>query len=152
MLLSSSAGYGFVTGLVDLSTKNKAGKACLTVPSAAAALLPVPVGPEEGQQVAAVTAQGRLLLFPLAELPELARGKGVKQINIPPAAFKAGQDHLVGVAVLVARDALKVYAGQRYLRLKFKGLASYRGERARRGLKLPRGFQRVDKIEVERRG
>ena len=151
-LLSSSAGYGFVAKLGDLSTKNKAGKACLSVPSGAVAQPPVPVGPEQDQRVAAVSSQGRLLVFPLAELPELARGKGVKLINIPPADFKTGQDHLVGVAVLAARDALKVYAGQRYLRLKFKDLANYRGERARRGLKLPRGFQRVEKVEVERRG
>ena len=108
--------------------------------------------PRQDQRVAAVSSQGRLLVFPLAELPELARGKGVKLINIPPADFKTGQDHLVGVAVLAARDALKVYAGQRYLRLKFKDLANYGGERARRGLKLPRGFQRVEKVEVERRG
>ena len=151
-LLSSSAGYGFVAKLGDLSTKNKAGKACLSVPSGAVAQPPVPVGPEQDQRVAAVSSQGRLLVFPLAELPELARGKGVKLINIPPADFKTGQDHLVGVAVLAARDALKVYAGQRYLRLKFKDLANYGGERARRGLKLPRGFQRVEKVEVERRG
>ena len=151
-LLSSSAGYGFVAKLGDLSTKNKAGKACLSVPSGAVAQPPVAVGPEQDQRVAAVSSQGRLLVFPLAELPELARGKGVKLINIPPADFKTGQDHLVGVAVLAARDALKVYAGQRYLRLKFKDLANYGGERARRGLKLPRGFQRVEKVEVERRG
>ena len=152
MVLSSSAGYGFVAELGDMVTKNKAGKACLTVPAGGAALLPAPVGAGEHPQVAVVTSQGRLLMFGLTELPELARGKGVKLINVPPAAFKAGEDHVVGVAVLAARDALKVYAGQRYLRLKFKDLQNYRGDRARRGLKLPRGFQRVEMIEVERRG
>ena len=152
MVLSSSAGYGFIVELGNLVTKNKAGKACLTVPAGGAALLPAPVGAGEDPQVAVVTSQGRLLMFGLTELPELARGKGVKLINIPTAAFKSGEDHLVGVAVLTARDALKVYAGQRYLRLKFKDLENYRGDRARRGLKLPRGFQRVETIEVERRG
>ena len=152
MVLSSSAGYGFIAALGDMVTKNKAGKACLTVPAGGSALLPAPVAAGENPQVVAVTGQGRLLMFPMAELPELARGKGVKLINIPPAAFKAGEDHVVGVAVLAARDALKVYAGQRYLRLKFKDLENYRGDRARRGLKLPRGFQRVETIEVERRG
>ena len=152
MVLSSSAGYGFIVELGDMMTKNKAGKACLTVPAGGAALLPAPVGAGADPQVAVVTSQGRLLVFGLTELPELARGKGVKLINIPAAAFKSGEDHLVGVAVLTARDALKVYAGQRYLRLKFKDLQNYRGDRARRGLKLPRGFQRVETIEVERRG
>ena len=152
VLLCSSAGYGFVGGLSDMVTKNKAGKACLTVPVGASALPPGQLGSEKGQQVAAVTSQGRLLVFPLDNLPELARGKGVKLINIPPAAFKAGEDHLVGAAVLGQRDALKVYAGQRYLRLKPRDLEHYAGERARRGLMLPRGFRRVDGVEVERRG
>ncbi len=151
-LLCSTAGYGFIGGLSDMVTKNKAGKACLTVPAGGAALPPGDVSAGDDQQVAAVTSQGRLLLFPLAGLPELARGKGVKLINIPAPAFKAGEEHLVGAAVLGRRDALKVYAGQRYLRLKPKDLEHYAGERARRGLKLPRGFQRVDAVEVERRG
>ena len=152
VLLGSSAGYGFVGGLSDMVTKNKAGKACLTVPAGGSALPPGQLGSGEGQQVAAVTSQGRLLVFPLADLPELARGKGVKLINIPAPLFKAGEDRLVGAAVLGRRDALKVYAGQRYLRLKPRDLEHYAGERARRGLKLPRGFQRVDRVEAERRG
>lgn len=152
LLLASSAGYGFVGGLGDMVTKNKAGKACLNVPRGGAALPPAPLGAGKRQNVAVVTSQGRLLVFPLDELPELARGKGVKLINIPKAAFEAGEDVLVGAAALGQRDALKVYAGQRYLRMKYRDLQHYAGERARRGLKLPRGFQRVDRIEVERRG
>ena len=152
VLLCSSAGYGFVGGLGGMVTKNKAGKACLSVPKGGVALPPGELGTGEGQSVAAVTGQGRLLVFPLADLPELARGRGVKLINIPTPVFKAGEDHLVGAGVLGRRDSLKVYAGQRYLRLKAKDLVHYACERARRGLKLPRGFQRVDRIEVERRG
>ena len=151
VLVCSTAGYGFVGTLGDLATKNKAGKACLSVPAGGAALPPVAVGPEDGQSVAAVTSQGRLLVFPLADLPQLMRGKGVKLINIPAGAFKAGEEHLVGAAVLGRRDALKIHAGQRYLRLKPKDLGHYAGERARRGLKLPRGFQRVERVELEPR-
>ena len=152
VLLCSTAGYGFVGGLSDMVTKNKAGKACVSVPAGGSALPPGELGAGDNQRVAAVTSQGRLLVFPLASLPELARGKGVKLINIPTAAFKAGEEHLVGAAVLGQRDALMVYAGQRYLRLKPKDLEHYTGERARRGLKLPRGFQRVDGVTAERRG
>ena len=151
VLLSSTAGYGFVAGLSDMVTKNKAGKACLSVPAGGSALPPGELGSGGESQVAAVTGQGRLLVFPLADLPELARGKGVKLINIPAAALQAGEDGLVGAAVLGKRDALKVHAGQRYLRLKPRDLEHYRGERARRGLMLPRGFRRVDGVEVERR-
>ena len=151
-LLCSTAGFGFVGGLSDMVTKNKAGKACVSVPAGGSALPPGELGAGDGQRVAAVTSQGRLLVFPLGSLPQLARGKGVKLINIPTAAFKAGEEHLVGAAVLGRRDALMVYAGQRYLRLKPKDLEHYTGERARRGLKLPRGFQRVDAVAAERRG
>ena len=88
MVLSSSAGYGFIVELGDMMTKNKAGKACLTVPAGGAALLPAPVGAGADPQVAVVTSQGRLLVFGLTELPELARGKGVKLINIPAGRFQ----------------------------------------------------------------
>ncbi len=150
MLLCCNAGFGFVGRLGELATKNRAGKASLSVPEGSLALPPQPVFTDDGQQVAAITNQGRLLLFPLADLPELARGKGVKLINIPGAAFQSGAEQLVGAVVLRPRDQLILHAGQRYLRLRPKDLAHYTGERARRGLKLPRGFQRVDRVEVER--
>ncbi len=152
MLLHSSAGFGFIARLGDLITKNRAGKVCLNAPAGASALPPETLLPDNEQRVAAATNQGRLLVFPAADLPEMARGKGVKLINVPAAAFKTGEEHLVGAAVLRPRDLLIVHAGQRYLRLKPGDLAHYMGERARRGLKLPRGFQRVDRIEAERRG
>ena len=122
------------------------------MPAGGSALPPGELGSGEDPRVAAVTSQGRLLVFALAGLPELVRGKGVKLINVPPAQFKSGADRLVGAAVLGPRDSLKVYAGQRYLRLKPKDLVHYGGERARRGLMLPRGFRRVDGVEVEWRG
>ena len=150
VLLASDAGYGFVGVLREMAAKNKAGKACLSVPQGACALPPALAAPGEVQWVAAATSQGRLLVFPLAELPELARGKGVKCINVPAAAFKARQERMLAAAVLGERDALKVFAGQRCLRLKFRQLEDYRGERARRGAKLPRGFQRVERLEVDR--
>ena len=152
VLLCSNAGFGFIARLGDLATKNRAGKASLSVPAGGFALPPEAILAGDDQQVAAVTDQGRLLAFPLADLPELARGKGVKLINIPRAAFKAGDEQLIGAAVMRPRDQLILHAGQRYLRLRPKDLAHYAGERARRGLKLPRGFQRVERLEVERRG
>ena len=87
--------------------------------------------------VAAVTNQGRLLIFKLADLPELSRGKGNKLINIPGAAFKAGEESMLAVAVLGEGDELIVHAGQRHLTMKRKDYDNYIGERARRGGKLP---------------
>jgi len=152
VLLCSTAGYGFIGELGEMVSKNRAGKAILSVPAEGSALPPGRVVADASAQVVAVTSQGRLLVFDLGELPKRARGKGVKLIHIPTAAFKAGEDRLIGAKALGKRDSLKVYAGQRFLRLKPKDLAHYQGERARRGLMLPRGFRRVDRIEVERRG
>ena len=153
VLLASNAGYGFVGTLNDMVTKNKAGKACLSVPSGGIALPPVMIEPSlheaENANVAAVTNQGRMLVFALKDLPELAKGKGNKLLNVPSAAFKSGEEELVGAVVVGEKDELLVHAGQRHLRLKAKDLESYAGERARRGRRLPRGFQKVDRLSVE---
>ena len=153
VLLASNAGYGFVAKLEDLVTKNKAGKASLSVPrDNGASLPPVALASADGAQVVAVTNQGRMLVFPLADVPELSRGKGNKLINIPTAAFKSGEEEMVAVEILGENDELLVLAGQRHLRMKQKDLEHYVGERARRGRKLPRGFQKVDSLAVERSG
>ncbi len=149
VLLSSDAGYGFIGALGDMVTKNKAGKTCLSVSKGGSALAPVPVDLEGQQYVAVVTNQGRMLVFPLSEVPELARGKGNKLINVPAAAFKAQEEFVIAVNVITKSDELVIFAGQRHLRIKFKDLDNYLGERARRGRKLPRGFQKVDALIVE---
>ncbi len=149
VLLASSAGYGFVTKLDDLVAKNRAGKAALSVPEPGAALAPVLISERDDQLVVTITQQGHMLVFPIAEVPALARGKGNKLINVPSAAFKSGEESMVAVAVLAASDQLIVRSGARHLRMKVKDLEHYVGERARRGHKLPRGFQRVDGVEVE---
>ncbi len=149
VLLASSAGYGFVGRLADMVTKNKAGKATLSVPKEGTSLTPVTLSGEDALNVVAVTDQGRMLVFPLEEVPELSRGKGNKLINIPTAAFKSGEEQMVAVEVLGPDDELLVLAGQRHLRMKARDLEHYLGERARRGRKLPRGFQKVDSLAVE---
>ena len=152
VLLASNAGFGFIGALADMVTKNKAGKACLSVSAGAEALPPIVIPPAVLEAndglVAAVTNQGRLLIFKLADLPELSRGKGNKLINIPGAAFKAGEESMLAVAVLGEGDELIVHAGQRHLTMKRKDYDNYIGERARRGGKLPRGFQKVDRLTV----
>jgi topoisomerase-4 subunit A len=54
---------------------------------------------------------------------------------------------MIGIAIVAPRDEILVWAGQRYMRIGKKDLEHFRGERANRGRKLPRGFQRVTKIE-----
>jgi topoisomerase-4 subunit A len=148
VLLASNAGYGFVVHLGDLMAKNRAGKAVLSVPKGAVALAPAVISQADGALVVAATDQGRLLAFPLSDLPELARGKGIKLINIPTAAFKSGEEAMIAAVVVGPKDELHVRAGQRYLRLKPADVQHYVGMRAQRGHKLPRGFQKVDGLEV----
>lgn len=151
VLLASDAGYGFVGSLEDMVTKNKAGKACLSVPKGGFALTPVTLREQSDQLVVALTSQGRMLAFPLEEVPTLARGKGNKLINVPTAAFKSRDEFMLSIAVLGSDEELLVHAGARHLRMKAKDLEHYIGERARRGRKLPRGFQKVDSLEVASR-
>jgi topoisomerase-4 subunit A len=149
-LLASDAGYGFVARLGDLQSKNRSGKAALTLPKGARVMQPAPVSSVEGAHVAAVSNEGRMLVFPLADLPQMARGKGNKIIGIPGARVQSRDEFVVAVQVLGEQDSLVVNAGKRHLTLKFSELEHYRGERGRRGNKLPRGFQKVDSMTVER--
>ncbi len=146
-LIASDAGYGFVTQLANLQAKNKAGKALLNLSKGARPLAPLLFDNPDGL-VAAVTNEGRLLVFPLTELPELAKGKGVKIISIPSSRAASREELLIALQVIKATDTLIVYAGQRHCKLKGADLEHYFGERGRRGNKLPRGFQKVDRIEV----
>ena len=147
LLVASSAGYGFVTTLGETLSRNRSGKSVLNVPAGATAL--APVGFADASHVAAVTSAGRLLAFPIADVPLLSRGKGQKLINIPPKVFKAGEERVVGVAAMGERNRLVVRAGARHTNLRFKDLVNYLGSRAGRGRLLPRGLQRVDSISVE---
>ena len=148
-LLASDAGYGFVARLGDLQTKNRAGKAALSLPKGGRVLQPAAVTDADSAWVAALSNEGRLLVFPLADLPQMARGKGNKIIGIPAARVQSREEFVVAVEVLTERDVLAIYAGKRHLKLKFAELEHYRGERGRRGNKLPRGFQKVDAMRVE---
>jgi len=147
-LLASDAGYGFVAKLEDLQTKNRAGKAAISLPAGSRVLQPAQIQDMEDSYVAAVSNEGRLLLFPLADLPQLARGKGNKIISIPSARVKSRDEFVIAVQVVREQDQLVIYAGKRHLSMKFSELAHYQGERGRRGNKLPRGFQKVDSMGV----
>jgi len=147
VVLASSSGYGFVANLGDLQTKNKSGKAALRVQEGAQVLIPRAVENEK-DMLAAITNQGRMLVFPLTELPKLARGKGNKIIGIPKASFESGEDFLQEVAVLGEGRELRLLSGKRHFTIKSKDLENFVGNRGRRGNFLPKGFRNVDGIEV----
>jgi len=131
----------------ELQTKNKAGKALLSLPQGASVLSAALFTTDEAM-VALVTKQGRLLIFPVAEVPELARGKGNKLIQIPTKDLKTGDDGVLGFCVVDEQQSIRINAGKRHINLKLSDLEAYRGKRAQRGTKLPRGFQNPDGIEL----
>ena len=147
VVLASSWGYGFVTPVENLLGRMKAGKAMVTLPGDSEPVAPALLS-EGADTVVCATSEGHLLAFPLEELPELAKGKGNKLINIPAKLLKAGEEQLVGLVVAGPDDEVLVWAGQRYLRMAAKDLDHYRGQRALRGRKLPRGYQRVTRLEI----
>jgi len=148
-VIASDAGYGFVVKGDDLQAKNKAGKALLSLPNGARVVAPRPLGSLDQDWLAAVTTEGRLLVFPVRDLPQLAKGKGNKIIGIPGDRVASREEYLVDLAVLPDGATLVLQAGKRTLSLRAEDLEHYKGERGRRGNKLPRGFQRVDGLRVE---
>ncbi|TDO08654.1 MULTISPECIES: DNA topoisomerase IV subunit A [Halomonas] len=147
-LLASDGGYGFIAPLEALIGKNKSGKAILSVPKGCNVLPPLALPTEEGASLAVVSNEGRLLVFPLEQLPEMAKGKGNKMIEIPGNRAARREEFVRDLVVLPAGAALVVHAGKRHLTLKAGDLDYYRGERGRRGSKLPRGLQKVDRLET----
>jgi len=141
LLLAGSDGYGFIAKLGDLEGRNKAGKAVLNLEGQP--LNPLRIQDVVNERIAVATAEGRLLVFPAAELPELAKGKGNKLVTLK------GEDRILAAAVLPAGRPLELICGKRSLTLKAADLAAFVGSRASRGVPLPRGFQRVDSMAVE---
>ncbi|MCD9527349.1 DNA topoisomerase IV subunit A [Photobacterium carnosum] len=148
-LMASDAGYGFICKSSDMVSKNKSGKALLTVPEKSLVLPPQPIADINKDQIMAITNEGRMLLFPIKDLPQLGKGKGNKIINIPSARAKAREEFLSYLTVITVDSHVTLYAGKRKLGLKPSDLENFRGERGRRGSMLPRGLQRVTDIEID---
>ena len=148
-LLSSDAGYGFIGSFSDMVSRNKNGKALLSLPTNAKVATPMKVDDLENDLVLTITTEGRMLVFPLKDLPVLSKGKGNKIINIPSARAKTREELVKLIEIVKPEQAITLHAGKRKLTLKATDVEHYRGERGRRGNKLPRGLQRVDRVEVE---
>jgi len=145
-LLTTDDGYGFVARLEDMITDRKAGKSVVNVADSANALRPQRIYSYETDRIAAASTEGKLLLFEAAELPPLARGKGVQTIKLHRTPI--APEKVVGTAVVPQAGTLIVTAGKRFTNLKGEDLEQYLGKRAQRGLKLPRGFQSVTSIRT----
>ena len=148
VLLASDAGYGFVTNIANMVTKNTKGKAMLSVPKDCEPLPPLYVNNYETEFLAAITTEGRMLVIPVGVLPELPRGKGNKIIHIPPPKIKKREEYVKLLKVIPENETIKIHAGKQSVRLTPEIISSFIGERGRRGKKLPRGYRKADRIEV----
>ena len=150
-LFATSFGYGFVGKLEDLHSRNKAGKAFMNLPAGAKILPPVKVRSLDNESIVAVTSEGHMLVTALAELPQMAKGKGDKIINIPSPKLKTGDEWLCAIELVHTGEKLTVHAGGKYKTMSESDINEHADERAKRGLKLPRGYQKVDRLEVIRK-
>lgn len=149
ILAASDAGYGFVTKLENLYTKNQKGKAFLSLPKGALPLQPLVVQNVDHTLLAAITNEGRMLIFPLTALPVLPKGKGNKIIQIPPKRRQTREEFVTIMALVPEHSTMVIHAGKRFFKLTPNNLSDFFGERGRRGRKLPRGFRNVDSVEIE---
>jgi topoisomerase-4 subunit A len=149
LVLATDAGRGFLTRFEALLANKKAGKQVLNMDDGARVLAPARVDDPARDRIVAVTTQGHLLMFSVADLPELERGRGNKLIEIPKARLKTGEERVAGIAVVAEGSGeVTLFAGQRKLTLKWADLVEYGGSRAQRGGLLPRGLRHVDRIET----
>ncbi|UVV73372.1 DNA topoisomerase IV subunit A [Pantoea agglomerans] len=148
LLMASDAGYGFICTFCDLVSRNRAGKALLTLPENARVMTPMAVHHED-DMLLAITQAGRMLMFPVGELPQMSKGKGNKIISIPSAEAAAGQDKLAWLMILPPGSAITLHVGKRKMLLRSEELQKFRADRGRRGTLLPRGLQKIDRVELD---
>ncbi|MER2473977.1 DNA topoisomerase IV subunit A [Photorhabdus laumondii] len=145
-LMVSDAGYGFICTFSDLVAKNRAGKALITLPENARVMTPLEINNPQDDMLLAITSVGRMLMFPVADLPQLSKGKGNKIISVQSAAEN---DLLSWLLILPPQSSITLYFGKRKLTLRPEDLQKFRGERGRKGTPLPRGLQRIERVQVE---
>jgi topoisomerase-4 subunit A len=135
LLVASDQGDGFVLSEDEALAQTRAGRVVLNLPEGAKAAFMVPV---EGDHVASVGQNRKMLVFPLADLPEMGRGKGVRL-----QAFKDGG--LSDVTVLNLADGLTwLLEGGKTRRE--PDLGEWLGKRGQAGRMAPRGFPRDNRF------
>ena len=147
-LLSTSHGYGFVCRFEDMLTRNKNGKALVSIPSGASLNPVAAIGDIDSDNIVSITSEGYMGLLDIKSIPQLSKGKGNKIQGIPPKRIKAGEESVSFIACLSATQKLVVHCGKKYKTMSLRELEEYRIERGKRGRKLPRGYQNVTAIEV----
>jgi topoisomerase-4 subunit A len=147
-VIASDAGYGFVVKLGEMHSRNRAGKAVLKVPEGSGVLAPAQLPGAEEALLCVVSTEGKMLVFPVKDLPELPRGKGNKMFGLSSKKVASREEYLAAMAIVAPEQSLIVHSKERKMTLKYVELKDYRGERAQRGAVLPRGWRTVERLEV----
>ncbi|AFU18977.1 DNA topoisomerase IV subunit A [Actinobacillus suis] len=148
VLMASDSGYGFICSFEDLVSRNKAGKAVISLTENAKVLPPQLIDNEAELSLVAMSSVGRMLVFPITELPQLSKGKGNKIINISAQAAKEGNELLARLLLVKPTQSLVFVSGKRKITLKPSDIDNYRGERARKGSQLVRGLSATSTVEI----
>lgn len=148
ILLSSNEGYGFVTQISEILTKNKSGKALINLSPSAIPLDPVKINSLDDQLLLA-TAQGRLLIFPLKDVPILQKGKGNKLIQIKKEEWQKGADALKKTLLISQEQSIEVSNTKKTKTMTPDNLTAFTAERAKRGTLLPKDLQKYTDIQVK---
>lgn len=148
ILMASDSGYGFICQFEDLVSRNKAGKAVISLTENAQVLAPQYIEANEDISLVAMSNVGRMLVFPITELPILSKGKGNKIINISAEAAKARTELLTRLLLIKPTSSLVFISGKRKITLKPSDIDNYRGERARKGSQLVRGLSTNATVEI----
>lgn len=148
ILMASDAGYGFICTFADLIARNRNGKAIITLPKNAKVMPLIEINDDQALLLS-ITAAGRMLVFPVKDLPELSKGKGNKIVSIPSAQAEKHEDYLCYMALISAESSITLYVGKRKLTLKAIDLQKFMAERGRKGTLLPRGLQRIDSLVID---
>jgi topoisomerase IV subunit A len=147
-VVASDAGYGFVVKLSEMHSRNRAGKTVLKVPEGSGVLAPAQIPAAGDALLCVVSTEGKMLAFPVKDLPELPRGKGNKMFGLSSKKVASREEYLAAIAIVAPEQSLIVHSKERKMTLKFAELKDYRGERAQRGAVLPRGWRTVERLEV----
>ena len=145
-LVAADNGYGFIARGEALLSKTRSGKALVNAGDGKAFFLQALGG---DALIFAVSNEGRALLFAASELPELDKGKGNQIIGIARKDFAAGQ-RLAHLALLSSEDSIILYAGKQKLTIQPRDFDAYQGTRGHKGQWLPKGYRRVERVEVRR--
>jgi topoisomerase-4 subunit A len=147
-LMTTSHGYGFLARFEDMLTRNKNGKALISISSGAKLMPASAIHELEIDLVVSITSDGYIGMLDAKSIPLLSKGKGNKILGIPPKRLKTGEEQVSYVACLSGKQTLIIHSGKKHKSMSIKELEEYRIERGKRGTKLPRGYQNVTAVDV----